>query len=637
MIKIDSKTHTLSINDIYLKEVKQIAGKPISESLRGLLPKMKRRVISQPTTDTGGVSKILWLDSGSSLQVVDMVSFKQSEIPSFWNYIETKCLGVFVTSTPDFKRFAGIGLSPNLLETLHVYDVAGGTGFASASISQLFKSRRSAHPVKSVRSIEFSSKGTVIFVAGGEPTLPDTASIPSQSCASVAAVKFSSNMKVISEYQLPGSSSPALCLKRHEQGNMLFVGLVSKLVVLFFDGTVFETLAEYADLGCGPISCLQLVQDELFCLGDLSPHLLKISYSQPATGVPLQTDVKSTKIDKLVVAQFGVGSKKLHTQPVQVTDWHVTSSRQLYCTQEGLYLHKGPLKDASLEGKEGRQLLCQETCGMLVCRDRVLVVTPQNLKVVDHTGDNLAQFSYQSDAEGVMNSSEPLVSGCRGSYTQEATVYPYLISPGVLGIFDLDRMEYDRVSIWNSKLPRKLTHIHLASNGAKLFCLSSPANSSGQKWMTFWQKTNLLMPSTRPLEYLSDKVADVIAVESTLDEGMVLLAIKTLDAKCAVVAASFDGFFDCVTWYDKFESPQLLSLGRVPKSDFFFVGGIDKIHILLLQSKSLLVEVSTIKDLKTGPIRRLDLVSSTMLCALNQDGSKIASLHFAKSLEKLVF
>lgn len=144
VIKTDPLTQDIMVADLYLKEISKISGKGISQSFRTLLSTpagLYRRSISQPSSATGSLTKMLWLDSGSTLQTVDLATMKSSEIANFWNYIETKCLALFATCSSDFKRFAGIGLTPTGQQTLHVYDIAGGTGFSSASIGQLFQSK----------------------------------------------------------------------------------------------------------------------------------------------------------------------------------------------------------------------------------------------------------------------------------------------------------------------------------------------------------------------------------------------------------------------------------------------------------------------------------------------------------------
>lgn len=134
-------THDLIHYDMNLKELKRLNGTPAEgvqlEAIKSCLP--YRRVV-QPSI---GNWKLLWLNSASSLCEVDLKTFKTSEIVNFWTYKGKKSTAVFVTATSDFKRFTGIGLSPDGVQTLHVNDIAGGSGFSSASIDKLFKSRLS--------------------------------------------------------------------------------------------------------------------------------------------------------------------------------------------------------------------------------------------------------------------------------------------------------------------------------------------------------------------------------------------------------------------------------------------------------------------------------------------------------------
>lgn len=138
MICTEEYSHDLIHYDLSMKEIKRLPGTPVPNQFMAIVKNLlhDRRII-QPSIQ----GKILWPKSLHSLSVVDTHSFKDTEVNNFWTYSGKKCLSVFVTATNDLKRFAGIGMSPEEVETLHVYDIAGGTGFASASISKLFKSK----------------------------------------------------------------------------------------------------------------------------------------------------------------------------------------------------------------------------------------------------------------------------------------------------------------------------------------------------------------------------------------------------------------------------------------------------------------------------------------------------------------
>jgi hypothetical protein len=137
MIVTEELSHDMIHYDMSMHEIKRIPGVEISESL---LPSLKKIISDRRIVQPAANNKLLWLSSVHTLSIVDTHTFKPTEIKNFWTYSGQKCIGIFATATSDLKRFAGIGLSPEGVETLHVYDMAGGTGFASASISKLFKS-----------------------------------------------------------------------------------------------------------------------------------------------------------------------------------------------------------------------------------------------------------------------------------------------------------------------------------------------------------------------------------------------------------------------------------------------------------------------------------------------------------------
>lgn len=140
MIAAAEYSHDLIHFDMKASEIKRLEGAVVPENMILTVKKLlgDRKVV-QPTNQ----GKMLWMKSLSNLSIVDIHSFKATEVNNFWTYCGQKCTSIFVTASSDFKRFAGIGLSPEGVETLHVYDVAGGTGFASASINKMFKSRTS--------------------------------------------------------------------------------------------------------------------------------------------------------------------------------------------------------------------------------------------------------------------------------------------------------------------------------------------------------------------------------------------------------------------------------------------------------------------------------------------------------------
>lgn len=486
--------------------------------------------------------------------------------------------------------------------------------------------------MKHLTCIEFSVKGTVIFVAGGQLSTQTTTS-EGECYASVAAVKFSSNMKVISEYKLKDSNSAAHSMKRHEQGNILFVGTSSKVEVLFFDGSAFECLAQYGDLNCGPITCMQLLNDDLYCLGAESPTLLRLCYSQPLSGAP-QTQTPAVKPSKTCVAQFLPSSKKVFVQQQALQDWELTASRQL-CTSEGqVFVRTSVLSEAAAEGVSAYTKLCAGAYARLMANGRVVVVDSKAVKVLDGVGACVAQMQVLSDPSttGLI---QPICWGSRVSLDKDPHVFACMIAPGVLGVFDLQKLEYDRVPISTKPEQIIFKHMLLTNDGSKVLGLCEGTNKLKEQTLYYWQKTELMAPATRSLQYFSEKLRDVQAFEATTDSSIFIMAGTLLDGKPALLAGSLDGYFDQVSQLDTLDSPALHSLKRIGNSDFFFVGGVGKLHVVLIQNRSVLVEVSTIKDLKLGAILKMELGPSASLWLLEKEGHKTAQVIFGKPLDKL--
>lgn len=59
------------------------------------------------------------------------------------------------------------------------------------------------------------------------------------------------------------------------------------------------------------------------------------------------------------------------------------------------------------------------------------------------------------------------------------------------------------------------------------------------------------------------------------------------------------------------------------------------IYIVQLTPKNVLVEITTIKDLQIGLVQRIEIDGQT-LYLLEKDGSKVCTVNFSKSLEKLL-
>ena len=308
--------------DMNLEEIKSIKGNPNTspEFVEMLKSVRSQRRVVQPT---GIDKKILWLSSPSILSVVEINTMKSTEIQNFWMFNGQPCLGLSVTCTPDFKRFAGLGITTDSLQTLHLYDIAGETGFSSASVKSLFQSNFISHIVAKAYAFEFSFKQTVLFLCGGDVKTGK---------GSLAALKFSSHPKLITEVPIiHANGNPAgvaTAMVRQASGNILFVGLTSRVNLYFFDGTKFEILAEYTAVGEGTVWQMQIVDEELYCGIGGEAEFMRVLYA--GRNSSLQLNRSAAKVDKSISQQFAVSTKKSVKLTEKVGWMRIGPNKELY-------------------------------------------------------------------------------------------------------------------------------------------------------------------------------------------------------------------------------------------------------------------------------------------------------------------
>lgn len=343
--------------------------------------------------------------------------------------------------------------------------------------------------------IEFSSKGTVIFVAGGAENSKDG--------ATVAAVRFSSNIKLINEYKIKDAGDMIYSIKRHENGNILFVGAKSKVIILFFDGTNFETIAEYSNLPLESITHFQNLDEELYCVSPQSSNMLKIIYAS-RSAPPISKE--KPKIEKNILAQFQVSTKKTIPMPSKPS-WIKLGPQN----KELLFKSLGKLY--IIDKKEGKPTidLTQSMKDLgIVFQDllrlndgRFLLSLPHSntLKLLSKSGEDITQI----EAKG-SQSYHPSILSLISSRSTDPHIFLWPMGAGFLGIVDLQRMEIDRVpGMGGLGGDDSLSHLMIAAqNGSKVLSVSYK-NASNSLFFSFWQKMEAGKTVTRSAEYIYPK------------------------------------------------------------------------------------------------------------------------------------
>jgi hypothetical protein len=489
--------------DMNMEEVKRVKGNPDHNISAFFSDIIKNRKVERRVTQPTGISKkMLWMNTPTTLSILDLESMKPSEVMKFWTFNSQHCLGMSVTCTPDFKRFAGLGLTSDGMQTLHLYDIAGQTGFSSASVKSLLtNSSCFSKLVVKVYGMEFSYKQTILFLCGGDQKTQR---------GTLAALKFSSQPKLITEVPiLKVDGSPAgvaTAMVRQSSGNILFVGLESRVNLYFFDGSHFEVLAEYTSVGDGLVWQMQIVDEELYCgIGD-EAEFMRVLYAGRNSSY---FNNGSLKPDKSIAQQFALSANKSVKLPEKVG-----------------WMRKGLDKDLYLR-----------VLGKLSINDRTTTFAPdlakptQTCTLVFHdlTRAKNGRFIYTSAHSNVLKVSSSKFGmiaykgPCSKAQTYATETIPYFSTvsePGtflwpmgdtVLGIVDTETLEIDRIpGLGGLGAQYPLAYLALsAQQGRKVVTVALRTDSHDHKkltpYLTYWQKMDKNRPVTRSAEHLMPK------------------------------------------------------------------------------------------------------------------------------------
>jgi len=337
--------------------------------------------------------------------------------------------------------------------------------------------------VSRIAAVEFSFKGTVLFVAGG--------SDGEDQGAALAALKFSSQPKVISEIAVPDSGSQIHSMKRHESGNILFLGAKAKVDIYFFDGATFSLLANYRDLfqASSQIVQMQILGQELFCLAVGQKQILRIDYSE----APLPP-MNHLTAEKSQVSLFSTKSKSTRVIGGELVaagndEVELTISGRLVSLKDG--------KDAPKESHiAGRWSDCKfDQFGNFAATE-----LPENrLKIMNKDGKVIAS----AEPDGPQNY-EPFEDKKHKVYEQQTFLWPS--GSGFLVVVDTQKLEFDKVpGLGGLGGANPLSHICLGcSNGTKILTVAYKSDTE-TLYFNYWTKSENSQVVTKPIDRLFPK------------------------------------------------------------------------------------------------------------------------------------
>lgn len=359
----------------------------------------------------------------------------------------------------------------------------GGLGFPPLVFPKFSRVSLSLFQVKSVTFIEFGFKPNVIFVSGGNEG--------DKSGATVAAVRFNSSIKLLTEFVVPNSGGIIYSLKRHESGNIIFAGASNKVSVLFYDGSKFSVLASYDDLKAFKISQMQLLEEDLFCLSPANETILKITFT--GRTVPVIKD--RPKPERTTTSQFGVSKKKTNQLPHKIT-WMRASQKELLLKVEGKLATVSTTANKESDLASNIEKSEVEFLDLVKTKEGKLIYSePQSniLKVVDSQGEVLTTISARS-AQPVLPEHEATFL-----FAPESPLFLWLMGEGYLSLVDSDKNEYDRIEGLGGK-GVGISHLGLSANeGTKIL---TGMEVDEKMYLMYWNKIDPSGLCSRPVSLI---------------------------------------------------------------------------------------------------------------------------------------
>jgi DNA-binding protein YbaB len=167
-----------------------------------------------------------------------------------------------------------------------------------------------------VKALEVSYEQEVVFVGGGKDD--------DDGVAKLVAVSFEADARVLAEVEIkPREMNCVYCLRRLEEGNVLFVGGYCSLVVVFYDEEKrqFVHLRAFEDLMSEEIADIRFFDNSLYIVSPAHEELVKIVFSGLKELREIEMNRKTEQDEELgmLFDQFGEQENKLEGNLVFVT------------------------------------------------------------------------------------------------------------------------------------------------------------------------------------------------------------------------------------------------------------------------------------------------------------------------------
>lgn len=201
---------------------------------------------------------MIWLRGPSEVSIVDISDFSARHIHNFWNFKGAYSNATAVAMDAESIKLVGLGFLdyPTEIQTVHVFD--GGDGVS------IFEAREIHSDVSAWISLEVSIEGDVFFIGGAQKRdflYGD---------AYIFALNFDENADTIA-FQRYGQEYGFHCfnsLRRHPDGNIIFAGCHSYLVILLWADDNFFLVNKIQNVSKNPITDMCFNNNTVYAVCD---------------------------------------------------------------------------------------------------------------------------------------------------------------------------------------------------------------------------------------------------------------------------------------------------------------------------------------------------------------------------------
>jgi len=220
---------------------------------RNITVAVYKNIRTRVTDDDAG---FVWLRSPTEISLVNIGDFSVKHIHNFWNFRGKDAKAVAVAVDSICKKVVGVGFSegPASTYTIHVFDGTDGV--------TIFEANEVMPGIEQWSALEVSTENDVFFLSASQNQSRIGAS------SYLFALAFDEDAETINmaRYGTAEGVSGIECMKRHPDGNVLFIGSTGVICIILWADKQFHFISKVSVSAGVPITDITFFDNILYCV-----------------------------------------------------------------------------------------------------------------------------------------------------------------------------------------------------------------------------------------------------------------------------------------------------------------------------------------------------------------------------------